>query len=351
MSVVEDQTNLRTHHHPSPLQLKSRPKSRSLWADAFSRLVRNRAAVLGAVIILLVVVIALFAPNFAPKRYDDAVLDDNNAAPEWITQIFPTMESKEDGGYVTISEEYPLGADKLGRDLWSRLIYGARISLAVALIGPFISTVVGIIVGLVAGYIGGRVDNLLMRLVDIMYAFPTILLIILLMAIFRTGFQSQPPGSLGYVLDCLDSSIGGLLFVFIGIGLTAWMGMARLVRGQVLSVREQPYIEAALALGARTPSIIFQHILPNIVGTLIVAETLSIPGYISYEAFLSFIGLGVKPPTPSWGSMIAEGAQVIQTYPNQALFPALALALLIFSFNFLGDGLRDALDPRMRGVD
>ena len=327
------------------------PKRRSLWQDALYRLLRNRAAIVGAVIIFLIVTIAIFAPLFAPKDYDDAILADNNAAPEWVTRLFPTMRPRSDGGYVTISDQYPLGADKLGRDLLSRIIYGARISLAVAFIGPTISTIVGLIVGLTAGYMGGRVDNLLMRLVDIMYAFPTILLIILLMAVFRTSFQDQPPGSLGYTLERLDSSLGGLLFVFIGIGLTAWMGMARQVRGQVLSVREEAYIEAARAIGARPPTIIFRHIFPNILGPVIARETLAIPGYVSYEAFLSFIGLGVKPPTPSWGSMISEGAQVIQSYPNQAIFPALVLALLMFSFNFLGDGLRDALDPRMRGVD
>jgi oligopeptide transport system permease protein len=145
--------------------------------------------------------------------------------------------------------------------------------------------------------------------------------------------------------------MGGLLFVFIGIGLTSWMGMARLTRAQVLAIRHQEYIEAARALGAKTPHILLRHILPNIIGPLIVAETLAIPGYISYEAFLSFIGLGVTPPTPSWGSMIAEGARVIQPYPNQAIFPALTLFLVMFAFNFLGDGLRDALDPRLRGTE
>ena len=354
MSAVEDQTN-----SGSVTTLRSMPvtqswehrASRSLWLDALFRLGRNRAAVIGAIIIVLMVLIAIFAPVFAPKGPTDAVLADNNAAPLWVTQIFPTMIPRPDGGYVTISDQYALGADKLGRDLLSRIIYGARVSLAVAFIGPVVSTIVGLAVGLLAGYMGGRVDNLLMRLVDIMYAFPTILLIILLMAVFRTSFQGHEAGTLAYTLDKLDSSIGGLLFVFIGIGLTAWMGMARLVRGQVLSVREQAYIEAARALGARSPTIIIQHILPNILSPLIIAETLAIPGYISYETFLSFIGLGVKPPTPSWGSMIAEGAQAIQTYPNQAIFPALVLALIMFSFNFLGDGLRDALDPRMRGVD
>jgi oligopeptide transport system permease protein len=332
-------------------RVEAQTKSRSLWMDALFRLQRNRAAVLGAVIIVFMITVAIFAPAFAPKPYDAAVLADNNAVPEWVTRIFPTMIPRDEGGYVTISDQYPLGADKLGRDLLSRMIYGARVSLAVAFIGPAISALVGLLVGLTAGYVGGRVDNLLMRLVDVMYAFPTILLIILLMAVFRTSFQGQPPGSISYTLERLDSSIGGLLFVFIGIGLTAWMGMARMVRGLVLSVREQAYVEAARATGAKAPTIIFRHIFPNILGPLIISETLSIPGYISYEAFLSFIGLGVKPPTPSWGSMISEGAAVIQTYPYQAIFPALALALIMFSFNFLGDGLRDALDPRMRGVD
>jgi oligopeptide transport system permease protein len=332
-------------------QLAKTVPSRSLWGDAFYRLIRNRAAIIGTLIIFLLLVVAIFAPVFAPKDFDDAVLADNSAVPEWVARLFPTMIPKSQGGYVTISDQYPLGADKLGRDMLSRLIYGARISLAIAIIGPLISTSVGLAVGLIAGYLGGRVDNFLMRLVDVMYAFPTLLLIILLMAVFRTSFQSSQPGTLAFNLNRLDSSIGGLLFVFIGIGLTAWMGMARLVRGQVLSVRESAYVEAAQALGARTPDIIIRHILPNIIGPLIVTETLAIPGYISYEAFLSFIGLGVKPPMPSWGSMIAEGAQAIQTYPNQAVFPALALFLVIFAFNFLGDGLRDALDPRMRGVD
>ncbi len=333
------------------VRLRKPTESRSLWGDALFRLRRNRAAVLGVIILVLTIVIAIFAPVFAPQNFDAAVLSDNNAAPEWITRVFPTMISREQGGYVTVKNDYILGADKLGRDLLSRIIYGSRISLEVALIGPLISILVGVIVGLVAGYVGGAVDNILMRIVDIMYAFPTLLLIILLMAVFRTSFEGQQPGTLAYTLNRLDSSMGGLLFVFVGIGLTAWMGMARLVRAQVLSVRELTYVEAARSVGARSLTIIYRHILPNIVGTLIVAQTLEIPTYNSDEAFRSFIGLGVKPPTPSWGSMIAEGAQAIQTYPNQTLFPALALALVMFAFNFLGDGLRDALDPRLRGVD
>jgi len=190
-----------------------------------------------------------------------------------------------------------------------------------------------------------------MRFVDLMYAFPTLLFIILLMTFFRTSFAHPAPGTLAYTLGELDSSTGGMLFIFIGIGLTSWMGMARLTRGQVLSARETEYVEAARALGNTTPRILSRHILPNILGPIIVSETLTIPVYISFEAFLSFIGLGVNPPHPSWGMMIADGSRTIGSYPYQALFPAIALALVMFAFNFLGDGLRDALDPRMRGVD
>jgi oligopeptide transport system permease protein len=324
---------------------------RSLGGDALSRLTRNRLAVIGALIIVLSFLVAIFAPIIAPKDYDDAILADSNATPRWLTSVFPNMKPLDEGGYMKINESYPLGADALGRDLLSRIIYGSRVSLGVAVVGPILALSIGLIVGIVAGYEGGKLDNLLMRFVDIMYAFPTYLLIILLMAFFRTGFSEGEPGTLAYTLGQFDAAMGGLLFVFIGIGLTSWMGMARLARGQTLAVRQNEYIEAARAVGAKTPHILLRHVLPNIIGPLIVAETLAIPGYISYEAFLSFIGLGVTPPTPSWGGMIAEGARVIQPYPYQAIFPALALALVMFSFNFLGDGLRDALDPRLRGVD
>jgi oligopeptide transport system permease protein len=173
------------------------------------------------------------------------------------------------------------------------------------------------------------------------------------MAFFRSDFftTEEMVGTLGYQLWRLDQSLGGMLFIFVGIGLTSWLTFARLTRGQVLSVREQDYIMAARAMGAKRRSIMLRHILPNIIGPLVVAETLTIPSYIRYEAFLSFIGLGVNEPLPSWGKMISDGAEAISTYPNQAIFPALALFIIMFAFNFLGDGLRDALDPRMRGVD
>jgi oligopeptide transport system permease protein len=320
-------------------------KRTGLWQDALQRLVRNRAAVVGGSIIFLLVLMAVFAPLIAIKPFETQVLFDQNKVPDWLVSIFPTM-----GPYAKFSTEYPLGADYVGRDLFSRIVYGSRVSLTVAFIGPLISLFIGVIYGSISGYFGGRVDNLMMRIVDILYAFPTLLFIILLMAFFRSTISEIQPGTLAYSINKLDESLGGMLFIFIGIGLTAWQTTARLTRGQVLSVREKEFIEAAHTIGASSMRIMFRHILPNIAGPLIVAETLAIPGYIATEAFLSFIGLGVNPPTPSWGSMISDGSRAIRTYPNQAIFPALALAITMFAFNFLGDGLRDALDPRLRGT-
>lgn len=324
-------------------------KPTSLTMDALRRLRRNKAAMFGAMVILLNIIVAIFAPWIAPKNYDAVSFKDINGTPTWVTRIFSNMKPVEQGGYIKIREGYLLGADNLGRDILSRIIYGARISLTVGIITPFINLSLGLLIGLIAGYRGGWVDNVIMRFVDIMYAFPTYLLIILLMAVFRLGASKLEPGSFGYFLSQLDASMGGVLFVFIGIGLTSWMNEARLARGQVLSVRENDYITAAIAIGAPTTRIVFRHVLPNIIGPLIIAETLAIPSYIAYEAFLSFIGLGVNPPTPSWGGMIADGVVRIQSYPTHAIFPAFALFILMFSFNFLGDGLRDAFDPTLRG--
>ena len=320
-------------------------KSRSLWQEAMLRLVRNRAALTGGIIIILLILTALFADLIAPYAFEKQSLLNANAVPEWVTRVFPSLKA-----YAVINNDYPIGADKLGRDLFSRIVYGTRVSLAVALIGPLISLIIGVLYGSISGFFGGRVDNLMMRVVDVLYAFPGLLFIILLMAFFRTTLAQPEEGTFAYYLGQLDKQFGGLLFIMIGIGLTGWETQARLTRGQVLSVREKEYIEAARAIGATNSRIMFQHILPNILGPVIVLETLAIPGYIYTEAFLSLIGLGVNPPTPSWGSMIADGSRALRAYPNQALFPALALALTMFAFNFLGDGLRDALEPRLRGT-
>jgi oligopeptide transport system permease protein len=319
-------------------------KSRSLWQEAFTRLIRNRAAMTGGIIIILLVFMAIFADFLAPLPYDKQALASANTVPSWITNVFPGMKS-----YARIVGGFLLGTDNVGRDLFSRIIFGARVSLAVAFIGPAISLSIGVVYGSISGFFGGGVDNLMMRVVDVLYAFPGLLFIILLMAFFRNSFSDPAPGSLTYFLGQLDAKFGGLLFIMIGIGLTAWETTARITRGQVLSAREKEYVEAARALGSDNIGLMFKHILPNIISPLIVLETLAIPGYIYTEAFLSFIGLGVNPPTPSWGSMISDGAKTIRTYPNQAIFPSLALAMTMFAFNFLGDGLRDALEPRSRG--
>jgi len=320
-------------------------KGESLWLDAWRRLRRNRAAIIGGVLIIILVLTAVFADAIAPYSYYEQVLVDNNKIPPWMLAIFPFMAP-----YAKLSTDYLVGADYVGRDIFSRIVYGSRVSLTVALIAPLISLAIGLFIGSLSGFRGGRTDSILMRIVDVLYAFPTILFVILLMAFFRSTFAKPDPGSFTYAVSSLDNRMGGMLFIFVGLGITAWETMARLSRGQVLSVREKEYIEAAKTIGVKDGRTMRKHVLPNIIGPLIVYETLAIPTYIALEAFLSFIGLGVNPPTPSWGSMIADGSGVVRSYPNQVIFPALALAVTMFAFNFLGDGLRDALDPRLRGT-
>ncbi len=343
-------TTTSKHSETNIASLEEHIKGDNLWIDALNRLSRNAMAVIGIVIIILFILIAIFADQIAPQSYEEQSLLYNNAAPQWVIDLFPIMKSKADGGYVTVSNDYILGADELGRDILSRIIYGSRISLAVAFVGPIVAMLLGITFGMISGYFGGLVDNVIMRIVDIFYAFPTLLIIILMMAYFRGAFnESSQDGTLGYQLYLLDRSMGGMFFIFIGIGLTSWVGLARLTRAEVLSAREREYVLAAHSIGTGQMKIMVRHILPNVLGPIIVAETLTIPVYIRYEAFLSFIGLGVNRPTPSWGSMISDGSRSIASYPHQAIFPAIALFLIMFAFNFLGDGLRDALDPRMRG--
>ena len=317
----------------------------SLWVDAIRRLLRNKAAVMGMIFIVILLTLTIFADQIATETYDKQTLPDQNVIPAWVSKMFPSMSS-----YVKISDKYVLGADRLGRDLFSRILYGGRVSLTVALLAPLLSMIIGITYGSISGFMGGRVDTVMMRIVDILYAFPSLLFIILLMTYFK-GASSAETGTFAYYVSRLDESVNGVLFIFVGIGLTAWQTMARLTRAQVLSVRKKEYIEAAVTVGARSRRIIFRHILPNIIGPLVIAETLAIPYYIATEAFLSFIGIGINPPMPSWGSMISDGAEVLRSYPNQAIFPAVVLAATMFAFNFLGDGLRDALDPRMRGTN
>ena len=329
-------------------------KPANLWRDAWERLLRNRAAVLGGIVVLLLVLGGIFASQIAPYHYAEGDSAEAHTVPSWLIGMLPSYIE----GYAKISDKFLFGSDYLGRDVLSRLLYGIRVSLPVGFVGAMTAFVIGMVYGSISGYYGGRIDNVLMRIVDIVYAFPTTLLIILMMAFFKSSFTRVEPWTLSYTFNQVNRVVdrmlglqgGGMLFIFMGIGMTAWMGMARLARGQILSLKEKEFIEAAHMIGAGDMRIIVRHILPNIIGPCIVSQTLNIPVYINYEVFLSFIGLGVDPPTPSWGLMIADGARAIRSYPHMVLFPAAFLAITMFAFNFLGDGLRDALDPKMKGT-
>ena len=245
---------------------------------------------------------------------------------------------------------YYAGADNLGRDILTRTIYGARISLSVALVAALVSLIIGIAYGLTSGYLGGRVDEIMMRFVDFLYGLPIVIVVILMQVYFKAvARRGDASGIVGVILDA-NAALGGMLFVFIAIGALNWIGMARIARGQTLSYKQKEFVEAARATGSGSRRILFSHLMPNILGPCIVQETLQIPGYILLEAFLSFIGLGVDAPTPSWGIMINEGFQALRSAPHIILVPAAALSLTVLAFNFLGDGLRDAFDPRQRGV-
>ena len=319
-------------------------KERSLWAESFSRLLKNKVAVVSAIFIILLVFTAVFAHLIAPYGYAEQDLLATNAVPEWMLILLPANAEN----YAKISDAYPLGADHLGRDLLSRTLYGTRVSLTIAFAGAAVSLLVGTVYGMISGFFGGRVDSIMMRLVDFLYAFPFLIVVILLQTYFKAIARRGGGEGLGSVLINLNNDMGGMLFLFIAIGLINWLGMARIARGQVLSYKKMEFVEAARAVGANDTRIMIKHLFPNILGPLIVAETLAIPGYIFTEAFLSFIGLGVNPPTPSWGIMISEAVPALRVYPNQVLVPAIALSLTTLAFNFLGDGLRDAFDPRQK---
>lgn len=289
--------------------------------------------------------------------------DNQDRNPYWCGWLSPDVRATVQDAYCYYPEPdmtqrqwcYLLGGDSQGKDWLSQTIYGAQISLSVGVVGATMSLALGLIYGLIAGYYGGRADNIMMRIVDFMYGIPYLVLVILLQVFFTQiarEYQDQGrSGFVGFVLD-LNQDMGGLLFLFFALGSLSWIGMARLARGQVLAYREKEFVEAARAVGASDRRIIFVHLLPNVMGPLIVSETLAIPGYIFTEAFLSFIGLGVQPGVPSWGAMISEVRERGAYYSNRHLLivPSVALVLTTLAFNFLGDGLRDALDPRLRGT-
>lgn len=324
-------------------------RSRSPLADAWRQLLKNKVAVASGIVLIALLLIAIFA--------DDALISvftGNETQPLIAPYHFAEVNFKlHDEPPLTRAEDgrlHLLGTDYLGRDLLSRTIYGARVTLAVAIVAATVSLVIGVAYGIISGYSSPRVDNLMMRFVDFLYGFPLIIFIILMQVYFKALARSGESEGIAGVFIGIDNAMGGVFFLFIAIGLLNWLAMARIARGQTLSFKEKEFIDAAHSVGASDRRIISKHILPNIIGPCIIYETLTIPTYIFLEAFLSFIGLGVNPPTPSWGIMISETYSGIRTFPHEVFVPALALVITVLSFNFLGDGLRDAFDPRMRGA-
>ncbi|MFO1448044.1 MAG: ABC transporter permease [Opitutaceae bacterium] len=287
----------------SPVPAAAIERGNSLWHDAWLRLRKNRLAVFGAVSLIVVSLACFIGPLFSSYGYEDQLLDLGASAP---------------------SASHWLGTDTLGRDLLVRLLYGGRVSLGVGLAATVVALTIGVVYGAVAGYFGGKLDAAMMRIVDIMYSLPFTIFVILLMVFFGRD----------------------IILLFVAIGAVEWLTMARIVRGQVMSVKRMEFIEAARSLGFGKRRLIFRHILPNILGPIIVYTTLTIPGVMLLEAFLSFLGLGVQPPMSSWGVLIKDGAEKMEEFPWLLLFPGTVFSLTLFSLNFLGDGLRDALDVR-----
>jgi oligopeptide transport system permease protein len=308
-------------------------KGTSLWKDAWRRLLKNKLAVFGLIVVALMLVAIIIGPTiiysttgFTADFQPDAVE---------LKKSFPPSLS------------HPMGTDDLGRDILARVLQGGRISLTVGLISTIVSLLIGISYGAIAGYLGGRIDNFMMRIVDILYSIPYILIVIVLMSVFSGD------NSLGFITFFVELFGGGkglsqIFMLFFALGIFSWLTMARIVRGQILSLKNQEFVLAAKATGVSTARIIFRHLVPNVLGPVIVYATLTIPAVMLSEAFLSFLGLGVQAPYASWGSLAADGIKNISVFPWQLIFPGVTMALTLYSLNFLGDGLRDALDPQTR---
>jgi len=292
---------------PNALAAVAEIEGRSLWQDARRRLMQNRAAVVSIVVLAVIALLALFAPLLSAHPYDEVY---------WERILVPP----------DFANGHWFGTDGNGRDLFVRTLYGARVSLMVGILATGVSLLIGVTYGATAGFFGGRTDNLMMRFVDVMYSLPFMFFVILLMVVFGRH----------------------IFLIFIAIGAVEWLTMARIVRGQTLAVKGKEFIEAARAAGVANRKIITRHIIPNVLGPVIVYVTLTVPQVILIESFLSFLGLGVQEPLTSWGVLISEGASQMESAPWMLIFPATFLAVTLFCFNFIGDGLRDALDPKDR---
>ena len=299
----------------------------SLWRDAWRRLLKNKLAVFGLIVVVIVTIASVLGPTVIKAVF--------GFTPDYIpTQIklnrsYPPFTGP-DGEFSWL---HPMGTDNAGRDQLARVLQGGQISLFVGVIATLVSLLIGVTYGAIAGYVGGRFDNMMMRIVDVMYSLPYVIVVIVLLSLFR----SQTPR-------------GQLILLFVALGSTSWLTMARIVRGQVLSLKNQEFVLAARATGVSGTRIIFRHLVPNTLGPVIVYATLTIPQIMLTEAFLSFLGFGVQAPLASWGSLASDGIQSIGIFPWQLICPGVTMALTLFSLNFLGDGLRDALDPQMRTV-
>ena len=298
----------------------------SLWRDAWRRLLKNKLAVFGLIVVILITLASLLGPAVIKRTM--------GFTPDFI----PTHDTRLIGSFPPFtgpdgefSWKHPMGTDNAGRDQLARVLQGGQISLFVGIISTLVSLLIGVSYGAIAGYVGGRLDNVMMRIVDVLYSLPYVIVVIVLLSMFR----SQTPR-------------GQLVLLFIALGSVSWLTMARIVRGQVLSLKNQEFVMAARATGVSARRIIFRHLVPNTLGPVIVYATLTIPQIMLTEAFLSFLGFGVQAPLASWGSLAADGIQNIAIFPWQLIFPGVTMALTLFSLNFLGDGLRDALDPQMR---
>lgn len=310
-------------------------KGASLWRDAWRRLRRNKLAMFGLGVIAFMIVAVIIGPaiiKWATGYTYDFIPTDRD-----LVKAMPP------------SFRHLMGTDDAGRDIFARVLQGGRISLMVGVISTTVSLIIGVSYGATAGYLGGRIDNLMMRIVDILYSIPYILIVIVLLSVF--GGPSTPEW-----IQWLSTTLGGagnqglsqIFLLFFALGLVSWLTMARVVRGQILSLKNQEFVLAAKATGVSTFGIVFRHLVPNALGPVIVYATLTVPSVMLTEAFLSYLGLGVQPPYASWGSLASDGVKNIAIFPWQLLFPGLTMALTLFSLNFLGDGLRDALDPQTR---
>jgi oligopeptide transport system permease protein len=297
----------------------------SLWKDAWRRLRRNHLAVAGMSVVVLVAAAALAGPPIIARTtgYTFDYIPRDAA----LLQSFPPFTAP-DGSF---SWAHPMGTDSSGRDLLARVLLGGRISLMVGLISTFVSLLIGTLYGATAGYLGGRVDEVMMRIVDALYSIPYMMVVIVLLALFGKG-----------------TPLGQLVLLFVALGAVSWLTMARIVRGQVISLKNQEFVLAARATGVGPAGIVLRHLVPNTLGPVIVYATLTIPSVMLLEAFLSFLGLGVQAPYASWGSLAADGVQNLAVFPWQLICPGLTMGITLFSMNFIGDGVRDALDPGMR---